>query len=154
MVLALRLVDNKAILYFDVPSTTEALTWFRGMFTSRHCPIIYYILTIYFNSYQPEHGTKSLNRLLVPLFHFCHFNTLTLAFHETYGSGHPLLTFGHNPSNLLLYLHPLQGNQSQCLERPAAVPSLKLYSMCLLFLLPPLSLYCLYISQPHPTLCS
>ena len=28
--LALRLVDNKAILYFDAPSTSDALTWFRG----------------------------------------------------------------------------------------------------------------------------
>ena len=27
---ALRLVDNKAILYFDAPSTSDALTWFRG----------------------------------------------------------------------------------------------------------------------------
>lgn len=27
---ALRLVDNKAILYFDLPSTTEALAWSRG----------------------------------------------------------------------------------------------------------------------------
>ena len=29
---ALRLVDNKAILYFDLPSTTETLTWSRGKF--------------------------------------------------------------------------------------------------------------------------
>ncbi|CAL1695962.1 unnamed protein product [Somion occarium] len=28
---ALRLVDNKAILYFDVPSNSEALTWFRAI---------------------------------------------------------------------------------------------------------------------------
>jgi hypothetical protein len=28
--LALRLVDNKAILYFDAPSPSEALNWFRG----------------------------------------------------------------------------------------------------------------------------
>ncbi|THH02888.1 hypothetical protein EW026_g34 [Hermanssonia centrifuga] len=28
---ALRLVDNKAILYFDVPSTSDALTWFRAI---------------------------------------------------------------------------------------------------------------------------
>lgn len=27
---ALRLVDNKAILYFDTPSTSDALNWFRG----------------------------------------------------------------------------------------------------------------------------
>ncbi|KAF8140081.1 hypothetical protein EV363DRAFT_326100 [Boletus edulis] len=27
---ALRIVDNKAILYFDAPSPSEALTWFRG----------------------------------------------------------------------------------------------------------------------------
>ncbi|KAH9944438.1 uncharacterized protein BXZ73DRAFT_87334 [Epithele typhae] len=27
----LRLVDNKAILYFDAPSTTDALTWFRAI---------------------------------------------------------------------------------------------------------------------------
>lgn len=27
---ALRLVDNKAILYFEAPSTSDALTWFRG----------------------------------------------------------------------------------------------------------------------------
>jgi len=28
----LRVVDNKAILYFNCPSTSEALTWCRGMF--------------------------------------------------------------------------------------------------------------------------
>src|SRR6267154_803196 len=28
--LALRLVDNKAILYFDAPSPSDALNWFRG----------------------------------------------------------------------------------------------------------------------------
>jgi hypothetical protein len=28
--LALRLVDNKAILYFDIPTTSDALTWARG----------------------------------------------------------------------------------------------------------------------------
>ncbi|KAF9821968.1 hypothetical protein IEO21_00398 [Rhodonia placenta] len=28
---ALRLVDNKAILYFDAPSTADALTWFRAI---------------------------------------------------------------------------------------------------------------------------
>lgn len=28
---ALRLVDNKAILYFDTPSTSDALTWFRAI---------------------------------------------------------------------------------------------------------------------------
>ncbi|KAH9946674.1 hypothetical protein B0H21DRAFT_742600 [Amylocystis lapponica] len=28
---ALRLVDNKAILYFDAPSTSDALTWFRAI---------------------------------------------------------------------------------------------------------------------------
>lgn len=28
---ALRVVDNKAILYFDAPSTSAALTWCRGM---------------------------------------------------------------------------------------------------------------------------
>lgn len=27
---AIRVVDNKAILYFDAPSTSEALTWCRG----------------------------------------------------------------------------------------------------------------------------
>jgi hypothetical protein len=27
---ALRLVDNKAVLYFDAPSQSEALNWFRG----------------------------------------------------------------------------------------------------------------------------
>jgi hypothetical protein len=27
---ALRLVDNKAILYFDAPSSSDALNWFRG----------------------------------------------------------------------------------------------------------------------------
>ena len=26
----LRLVDNKAILYFEATSTSDALTWFRG----------------------------------------------------------------------------------------------------------------------------
>lgn len=26
----LRLVDNKAILYFDVPSPSDALSWYRG----------------------------------------------------------------------------------------------------------------------------
>lgn len=29
---ALRLVDNKAILYFDAPSPSDALNWFRGQF--------------------------------------------------------------------------------------------------------------------------
>ena len=29
-VLALRLVDNKAVLYFDAPSPSEALNWYRG----------------------------------------------------------------------------------------------------------------------------
>lgn len=29
-VLVLRLVDNKAILYFETPTTTDALNWFRG----------------------------------------------------------------------------------------------------------------------------
>jgi hypothetical protein len=29
--LGLRLVDNKAILYFDAPSASDALNWFRGM---------------------------------------------------------------------------------------------------------------------------
>ncbi|KAI0374231.1 hypothetical protein BV20DRAFT_1033100 [Pilatotrama ljubarskyi] len=36
----LRLVDNKAILYFDAPSTSDALTWYRGTFhnvLARHC---------------------------------------------------------------------------------------------------------------------
>lgn len=33
---ALRLVDNKAILYFDLPSTTEALTWSRAI--NMHIP--------------------------------------------------------------------------------------------------------------------
>ncbi|KAH8102604.1 hypothetical protein BXZ70DRAFT_890519 [Cristinia sonorae] len=28
---ALRLVDNKAILYFEAPSTSDAVTWYRGM---------------------------------------------------------------------------------------------------------------------------
>ena len=28
---ALRLVDNKAILYFDAPSPSDALNWYRGM---------------------------------------------------------------------------------------------------------------------------
>jgi hypothetical protein len=27
---ALRLVDNKAVLYFDAPSTSDALNWYRG----------------------------------------------------------------------------------------------------------------------------
>lgn len=27
---ALRLVDNKAILYFDAPSPSDALNWYRG----------------------------------------------------------------------------------------------------------------------------
>lgn len=26
----LRLVDNKAILYFDAPSPSDALNWYRG----------------------------------------------------------------------------------------------------------------------------
>src|SRR5258706_13136342 len=30
ILLALRLVDNKAILYFDIPTTSDALTWARG----------------------------------------------------------------------------------------------------------------------------
>jgi hypothetical protein len=30
MVVALRLVDNKAILYFDAPSPSDALNWYRG----------------------------------------------------------------------------------------------------------------------------
>ena len=29
-VIALRLVDNKAVLYFDAPSPSEALNWYRG----------------------------------------------------------------------------------------------------------------------------
>ena len=29
-VLALRLVDNKAVLYFDAPTPSEALNWYRG----------------------------------------------------------------------------------------------------------------------------
>lgn len=29
-VVALRLVDNKAILYFDAPSPSDALNWYRG----------------------------------------------------------------------------------------------------------------------------
>jgi hypothetical protein len=29
----LRLVDNKAILYFEASSTSDALTWFRGAFS-------------------------------------------------------------------------------------------------------------------------
>ncbi|KAG8840645.1 hypothetical protein FRB91_005844 [Serendipita sp. 411] len=33
---ALRLVDNKAILYFDLASTTEALTWSRAI--NMHIP--------------------------------------------------------------------------------------------------------------------
>jgi hypothetical protein len=28
--LALRLVDNKAVLYFDAPTPSEALNWYRG----------------------------------------------------------------------------------------------------------------------------
>jgi hypothetical protein len=28
---ALRLVDNKAILYFDAPSPSDALNWYRGI---------------------------------------------------------------------------------------------------------------------------
>lgn len=38
--IALRLVDNKAILYFDTPSTSDALNWFRGKHsnsTNPHC---------------------------------------------------------------------------------------------------------------------
>jgi hypothetical protein len=31
MVVALRLVDNKAILYFDAPSPSDALNWYRGL---------------------------------------------------------------------------------------------------------------------------
>jgi len=27
---ALRLVDNKAVLYFDAPTPSEALNWYRG----------------------------------------------------------------------------------------------------------------------------
>src|SRR6266571_925079 len=30
---ALRLVDNKAILYFDAPSPSDALNWYRGKFS-------------------------------------------------------------------------------------------------------------------------
>jgi hypothetical protein len=30
IVSALRLVDNKAILYFDAPTPSDALNWFRG----------------------------------------------------------------------------------------------------------------------------
>lgn len=33
--LALRIVDNKAILYFDAPSSSDALNWFRGMYQTR-----------------------------------------------------------------------------------------------------------------------
>ena len=29
--LVLRLVDNKAILYFDAPSPSDALNWYRGL---------------------------------------------------------------------------------------------------------------------------
>jgi hypothetical protein len=36
-VLALRLVDNKAILYFDAPSPSDALNWFRGTHTRTPC---------------------------------------------------------------------------------------------------------------------
>ena len=32
MFAALRIVDNKAILYFEAPTTSDALTWFRGTF--------------------------------------------------------------------------------------------------------------------------
>lgn len=30
LVPALRLVDNKAVLYFDAPTPSEALNWYRG----------------------------------------------------------------------------------------------------------------------------
>ena len=33
-VIALRLVDNKAVLYFDAPSPSEALNWYRGKLVS------------------------------------------------------------------------------------------------------------------------
>ena len=32
MMTALRIVDNKAVLYFEAPSTSDALTWFRGTY--------------------------------------------------------------------------------------------------------------------------
>ena len=34
----LRIVDNKAILYFEASSTSVALNWFRGMFPSLTSP--------------------------------------------------------------------------------------------------------------------
>ncbi|KAI0078939.1 hypothetical protein K474DRAFT_786929 [Panus rudis PR-1116 ss-1] len=58
----LRLVDNKAILYFDVPSTSEALTWFRGMFANSF-RLLARLTEMY--SYQFEHGPKSLIPLLL-----------------------------------------------------------------------------------------
>ena len=165
VVLALRLVDNKAILYFDVPSTTEALTWFRGMPFSNTLRSCCQNLTIPDRSHQPEHGTKSLIRLLVLFFSFttCRF-ILTLAFHEIYGSGQSiLLTLRSKPSNSLLYPHsPLQGNQSRQLRQAVSstlleplLPSSN--TMCLLSITPlslSLSLLCLYISsssQPATT---
>ena len=33
---ALRLVDNKAVLYFDAPTPSEALNWYRGKHVSYH----------------------------------------------------------------------------------------------------------------------
>ncbi|KAL5533671.1 hypothetical protein ACEPAG_131 [Sanghuangporus baumii] len=42
----LRIVDSKAILYLEAPSTSEALTWFRGEFSSpRYSPVVRIDLT-------------------------------------------------------------------------------------------------------------
>ena len=37
--LALRLVDNKAVLYFDAPGPSEALNWYRGKQVSSPFPL-------------------------------------------------------------------------------------------------------------------
>lgn len=43
--LVLRLVDNKAILYFDAPSPSDALNWFRGKYN--YTPRVLFWLTVY-----------------------------------------------------------------------------------------------------------
>lgn len=64
LVIALRLVDHKAILYFDMGSTSEALTWSRGMTLKYLLMTQTSKLTAFFFSHQHAHTCKSIVKWL------------------------------------------------------------------------------------------
>jgi len=109
--LALRLVDNKAILYFDIPTTSDALTWARGQSLFSLTITVIWMLTICSNQYAYTSHLQIILRYLLLCLHFNLVFSFTLVFRSICVS----LSFLHQvsmriacsflPHSLAVHLH-------------------------------------------------